>query len=389
MHADTGGLAMCSPQWVRQRQCSSNTICIFISYVNIFFVLFLCNIINITEAAAARITLPGNASVSAVIIFGDSIVDTGNNNNNFKTLARSNFPPYGKDLKGGMPTGRYSNGKVPSDLIVEALGIKELLPAYLDPTLQPKDLLTGVVIAAGGAGYDPLTAQVAGVASLSDQLKQFKEYIKKLKAIAGEERANFIISNSLIFVVAGTNDISNTYFLTGLRKLEYDVPSYTDLMLNYASVFVKDLYGLGVRRIGVLNTPPIGCVPSQRTVAGGVLRECDEKQNQASQLFNSKLSAEVDDLNKNLPNSRVVYIDIYNPLLDLINNPSKYGFEVVNKGCCGTGIIEVTKLCNQIQPAGTCSDDSKYVFWDSYHPTERAYKIIVQHILDKYINFFF
>lgn len=44
---------------------------------------------------------------------------------------------------------------------VEALGIKELLPAYLDPTLQPKDLLTGVVIAAGGAGYDPLTAQVA------------------------------------------------------------------------------------------------------------------------------------------------------------------------------------------------------------------------------------
>ncbi|KAH0990633.1 hypothetical protein GBA52_002116 [Prunus armeniaca] len=384
MHADTGGLAMCSPQWVRQRQCSSNTICIF----NIFFVLFLCNIINITEAAAARIKLPGNASVSAVIIFGDSIVDTGNNNNNFKTLARCNFPPYGKDLKGGMPTGRYSNGKVPSDLIVEELGIKELLPAYLDPTLQPKDLLTGVVIAAGGAGYDPLTAQVAGVASLSDQLKQFKEYIKKLKAIAGEERANFIISNSLIFVVAGSNDISNTYFLTGMRKLEYDVPSYTDLMLNYASEFVKDLYGLGARRIGLLNTPPIGCVPSQRTVAGGVLRECDEKQNQASQLFNSKLSAEADDLNKILPNSRVVYIDIYNPLLDLINNPTKYGFEVANKGCCGTGIIEVTKLCNQIQPAGTCSDDSKYVFWDSYHPTERAYKIIVQQILDKYTKFF-
>lgn len=46
-------------------------------------------------------------------------------------------------------------------LPAEALGIKELLPAYLDPTLQPKDLLTGVVIAAGGAGYDPLTAQVA------------------------------------------------------------------------------------------------------------------------------------------------------------------------------------------------------------------------------------
>ena len=95
---------------------------------------------------------------------------------------------------------------------------------------------------------------------------------------------------------------------------------------------------------------------------------------------------EMDHLNKNLPNSRVVYIDIYNPLLDLIKNPAKYGFEVANKGCCGTGTIEVTKLCNQLQPAGVCIDDSKYVFWDSYHPTKRAYKIIVKQILDNYTS---
>ncbi|KAH0990634.1 hypothetical protein GBA52_002117 [Prunus armeniaca] len=375
--------------WSHVPVTTSNAICIFLSYINIFFLLFLCIVSNTTETAATTVKLPGNVSVPAVIIFGDSIVDTGNNNNNFKTLARCNFLPYGKDLKGGMPTGRFSNGKVPSDLIVEAFGIKELLPAYLDPTLQPEDLLTGVVIAAGGAGYDPLTAQLAGVASLSDQLKQFQEYVEKLKGIAGDERTNFIIANCLIFVVAGSNDISNTYFLSGARKSAYDVPSYTDFMLNYASQFVKDLYGLGARRIGVLNVPPIGCVPSQRTVGGGVLRECDDKQNQASQLFNFKLSAEMDGLNKNLPNSRVVYIDIYNPLLDLIINPTKYGFEVVNKGCCGSGIIEVTKLCNQFQPAGTCSDDSKYVFWDSYHPTESAFKIIVQQVLDKYANRFF
>lgn len=43
---------------------------------------------------------------------------------------------------------------------MEELGIKELLPAYLDPNLQPEDLLTGVNFASGGAGYDPLTATV-------------------------------------------------------------------------------------------------------------------------------------------------------------------------------------------------------------------------------------
>jgi len=65
----------------------------------------------------AIVQLPPNVSVPAVLVFGDSIVDTGNNNNNLRTTARCNFPPYGKDFKGGIPTGRFSNGKVPSDFI--------------------------------------------------------------------------------------------------------------------------------------------------------------------------------------------------------------------------------------------------------------------------------
>jgi len=66
-------------------------------------------------------------------------------------------------------------------------------------------------------------------------------------------------------------------------------------------------------------------VPSQRTLAGGILRECADKYNVAAKLFNSKLSSAVDSLNRNLPNSKMVYIDVYTPLLDLIQNPTKYG----------------------------------------------------------------
>ncbi|XP_050363228.1 GDSL esterase/lipase EXL3-like [Argentina anserina] len=333
------------------------------------------------------IKLPTNVSIPALIMFGDSIVDTGNNNNNFQTFARCNFFPYGRDFPGGVSTGRYSNGKVPADLLVEAFGIKELLPAYKDSSLEPNDLLTGVNLAAGGVGYDPLTSKLAAVELLSDQLEQFKGYIDRLKGIVGEKRTSFIISNSLIFVVLGSNDISNTYFGSPLRRLHFDVPSYTDFILNQASQFFKELYQLGARRIGILGVPPIGCVPSQRTVGGGIKRDCDENQNKAAELFNSKLSAETNHLRHTLPSSKFIYLDVYNPLLDIITNPTKYGFEVVNKGCCGTGLIEVTKLCNQYQR--TCTDDSKYVFWDSYHPTERAYRIIVQRILTKYASSFF
>lgn len=74
---------------------------------------------------------------------------------------------------------------------------------------------------------------------MDDQLKMFKEYIGKLKAMVGKERTNFILANSLFLVVAGSDDIANTYFTVGVRKLQYDVPAYTDLMVNYASSFIR------------------------------------------------------------------------------------------------------------------------------------------------------
>lgn len=76
------------------------------------FLLFLI----VARTAGGVVKLPRNITVPAVLMFGDSIVDTGNNNY-YTTIAKCNFPPYGQDFMGGKPTGRFSNGKVPSDLI--------------------------------------------------------------------------------------------------------------------------------------------------------------------------------------------------------------------------------------------------------------------------------
>ncbi|XP_027333157.1 GDSL esterase/lipase EXL3-like [Abrus precatorius] len=354
-------------------QLTSSTIALLLH----FLVLFA-----LWHRTKALVKLPPNVSFPAVIAFGDSIVDSGNNNN-IKTLVKCNFPPYGKDFQGGVPTGRFCNGKIPSDLLVEELGIKEYLPAYLDPNLKSSDLLTGVCFASGASGYDPLTPEIASVISLSDQLDMFKEYKAKLKNIVGENRTNFLVANSFYVVVAGSDDIANTYFVAHARQLQYDIPSYTDLMLNSASNFIKELYKLGARRIAVLSAPPIGCVPSQRTLAGGLVRECAEKYNDAAKLFNSKLSKELDSIGHSLPNSRIVYIDVYNPLLDIIVNYQKYGYKVVDRGCCGTGKIEVAVLCNPLD--ATCPNAADYVFWDSYHPTEGVYRRIITQVLQKYL----
>nr|CAB3502665.1 unnamed protein product [Digitaria exilis] len=69
------------------------------------------------------------AKVPAVIVFGDSTVDTGNNNY-ISTLLKSDFSPYGRDLRvgpgGGQPTGRFSNGRLAVDFISEAFGLPPL-----------------------------------------------------------------------------------------------------------------------------------------------------------------------------------------------------------------------------------------------------------------------
>ncbi|KAL0701874.1 hypothetical protein Bca4012_057996 [Brassica carinata] len=346
--------------------------------------LCLLSALFLTETLVA-VKLPPNLTIPALIAFGDSIVDTGNNNN-VKTVVKCDFQPYGINFQGGVPTGRFCDGRVPTDLIAEELGIKSVVPAYLDPSLKTEDLLTGVSFASGGSGYDPLTPKLVAVISLEEQLEYFEEYIEKVKNIVGDERKDFILANSLFLLVAGSDDIANTYYVLRARP-HYDVDSYTTLMANSASDFVNKLYVYGVRRIAVFGAPPLGCVPSQRTVGGGLLRECAENYNEAAKLFNSKISTKLELLHKTLPGFKPVYINIYDPLLDIIQSPAKYGFEVSNKGCCGTGVIEVAVLCNKIT-SSVCPDVTSHVFWDSYHPTEKTYKVLVSLLISKFVNQF-
>ena len=98
--------------------------------------------------------------VPAVIVFGDSTVDTGNNNQ-IPTPLRADFPPYGRDMPGGpRATGRFGNGRLPPDLISEALGLPPLVPAYLDPAYGIDDFARGVCFASAGTGIDDATAGV-------------------------------------------------------------------------------------------------------------------------------------------------------------------------------------------------------------------------------------
>lgn len=99
------------------------------------------------------------AEIPSVIVFGDSSVDAGNNNF-VDTIVKSNFQPYGRDFYDRRPTGRFSNGRIATDFISEALGIRSIIPAYLDPRYNMVDFVKGVSFASAGTGYDNLTSAI-------------------------------------------------------------------------------------------------------------------------------------------------------------------------------------------------------------------------------------
>ncbi|URD85739.1 GDSL esterase lipase [Musa troglodytarum] len=86
----------------------------------------------------------------AFFVFGDSLVDNGNNNY-LATTARADAPPYGIDSPSHRPSGRFSNGRNIPDIISEQLGAETTLP-YLSPELRGEKLLVGANFASAGIG---------------------------------------------------------------------------------------------------------------------------------------------------------------------------------------------------------------------------------------------
>ncbi|KAF4360682.1 hypothetical protein G4B88_010677 [Cannabis sativa] len=54
--------------------------------------------------------------VHGLFIFGDSLSDSGNNNN-LLTMAKANYKPYGIDFPNATPTGRFTNGRTVVDIL--------------------------------------------------------------------------------------------------------------------------------------------------------------------------------------------------------------------------------------------------------------------------------
>lgn len=75
----------------------------------------------------------------------------------------------------------------------------------------------------------------------------------------------------------------------------------------------------------VLSTIPLGCLPAARTQLGGPFRRCVDFENGLAQMYNGMLSAGVSSLKASLPDYDLKFVDVYTPMLNIIQNPFASG----------------------------------------------------------------
>ncbi|CAJ1970723.1 unnamed protein product [Sphenostylis stenocarpa] len=177
----------------------------------IFYIVRLMSLFTIT---LVKSNPPENFNFSSILVFGDSSVDSGNNQY-LPCLPKANSWPYGIDLPGGIATGRFSNGRLVSDFIANALNIKEFVPPFLYPNLSDEELLRGVCFASAGGGIDEITGSLTKVLSLSQQIDHFKYLCNRLSHLC-DDRSKYVFWDNAHLTQASYNYLASYLFKEAL-----------------------------------------------------------------------------------------------------------------------------------------------------------------------------
>ncbi|GKU92440.1 hypothetical protein SLEP1_g6167 [Rubroshorea leprosula] len=317
----------------------------------------------------------GEPQVPCYFIFGDSLVDNGNNNQ-LQSLARADYLPYGIDFPDG-PSGRFSNGKTTVDVIAELLGFDDYIPPY--STATGRDVLKGVNFASAAAGIREETGQqLGGRITFSGQVRNYQNLVSQVVNILGNEdtAANYL-SKCIFSIGLGSNDYLNNYFMPLYYNTadRYTPEQYSDVLIQQYTEQLQALYNYGARKFVLIGVGAIGCSPNELAQNSQDGKTCVARIDSANQIFNNKLKGLVDQFNSN-SDAKFIYVNAYGIFQDIINSPAAYGFKVTNTGCCGVGRNNGQITCLPYQTP--CQNRDEYVFWDAFHPTEAANAIIAR-----------
>lgn len=166
--------------------------------------------------------------------------------------------------------------------------------------------------------------------------------------------------NTLIAVWAGPNDIVNNPD----NQNPYENPEIA--LVNNISAHIQGLITLGGTNFLVPNMPALGQLPRY------VNTDAEEQFDLLSTQFNEALSAALDDLEELNNGVTIIRFNVFDLVLQMVNNPSVFGFENVT----GTAKSIVGEEPSTFFLGTVVDDPENYMFFDDVHPTTRSHEIV-------------
>jgi outer membrane lipase/esterase len=291
-------------------------------------------------AVLALAALPAHAAgFSKVVIFGDSLSDSGNNfvlgaYDPTQVVLGNFYVPTSTYDKGPFPTGVYSNGPVWASYFASTLGLSAI------PSVIPG--LNGTNFAFGGA----TTTGGAPVPSLTTQLGMF------LQGTGGQAA-----SDALYVIAGGGNNARAAGAALQGKSFAQQISIFANNASNFATdvgTMVDTLQSAGAQNIIVWNAPDLGATPFAKfTGTEDVGTLLATTMNDA---LTYRLSTE----------QGVKIFDVFGLVHQVQANPAAFGLTNATDAC-GAAI-------NGCDPA-------QALFWDAIHPTTRGHQILAQGML--------
>ena len=251
-------------------------------------------------------------SLSNIVVFGDSLSDTGN----FYEFSDHQFPtspPYYE--------GHFSNGLI---------WVERLMESYFPTTPE----------------FSPIENYAFGGAAVA--LKEDEKQVSLQQEITHYLRDHHeMAEESSLFVVwiGGNNYLG-----------KFDDADKAVAAVNTGIVeSLKRLVEKGAKHIMVINLPDLGKSPLAADM------HAEAALSYISTNHNNTLAAAVEQLQVNFSEVQWVYYDVNAAFTDIRANPGAYGFENVNESCLS---------------AAPNSDCNRYFFFDSIHPSAYTHKLL-------------
>jgi phospholipase/lecithinase/hemolysin len=287
---------------------------------------------------AASLTAHAQAYTS-IVVFGDSLSDTGND----AALTQAKYGIRIPGLVADYTDGRFTDGSLtfPASYKYAGVWIEQLAsmlpnkPVILDSLNGGANYAYGFAFTGSGTTDLVLSTNPPVSVNVDNIGLQISTYL------ATHPR----ISDKTLFVVwGGANDVLNA------TKPETVLEAAATQSAN-----VERLVEAGATQILVANLPPLGAIPRLNTTSSAATAT------EASVLFNDTLSAGLDiiQLFNSFNHLSLYRLDVYSLFSKVIASPATYALTNV-------------KSMSQAEPV----NPDAYLFWDDLHPTTRGHNLL-------------